>query len=128
MVIAAVDGLGDTWNAGFRRDDAAFVVMFVADRDDESIDNDDAVIFGVSLAKQPTCYSTIDDDVGNDLIGYQGQTTITQVTPAKFELVMHTSSGSGSGSGSVQGPNQQSVELEKPSSFARVVSWASIIE
>jgi type IV pilus assembly protein PilY1 len=90
------------------------------------VEKDGAVIFGVSLAKQPTCFSRVDDDVGNDLIGYQGQTTITQVTPAKFELVMHTSEGSGSPT--VPGPAEESIELVKPSSFARVVSWASIIE
>jgi len=42
MVLAAIDDLAATWNAGFRRDDAAFVVIFVADRDDESTDTDDA--------------------------------------------------------------------------------------
>ncbi len=42
MVLEAIDGVGDTWNAGFRREDAALVVIFVADRDDESLTTDDA--------------------------------------------------------------------------------------
>jgi hypothetical protein len=43
MVVESIDGVvGETWNAGFRRDDAALVVMFVADRDDESTSTDDA--------------------------------------------------------------------------------------
>jgi hypothetical protein len=40
MVVEAIDSVGDTWNAGFRRDEAALVVIFVADRDDESVMDD----------------------------------------------------------------------------------------
>lgn len=91
----------------------------------QSITHDDAVIFGVSLAKQPTCFSRLDDAVGNDLFGFQGRTTVTQVTPAKFELVMQTSPTSATAG---QAPTQVSRTLEAPASFARVVSWASVVE
>ena len=91
----------------------------------QAIVRNDAVVFGVSLAQQPTCFTTVDDAAGDDLFGYHGQTSIQQVTPAKFELVMHTSP-------TAPGPGQpvaaNSIELEAPTSFARVVSWASIIE
>jgi type IV pilus assembly protein PilY1 len=91
----------------------------------QSIVHDDAVIFGVSLAQQPTCFTTVDDAAGDDLIGYHGQTSIQQVTPAKFELVMHTSPNA---PGPGQPVSETSIALESPTSFARVVSWASIIE
>ena len=91
----------------------------------QNITRTDAVIFGVSLAKQPTCFSRLDDAVGTDLFGYQGRTTVTQVTPAKFELVMQTSPTSATPG---QSPTQESVSLPPPASFARVVSWASIVE
>jgi hypothetical protein len=38
--IEAIDGVGDTWNAGFRRPEAPLVVVYVADRDDESVTTD----------------------------------------------------------------------------------------
>ena len=91
----------------------------------QSIVRNDAVVFGVSLAQQPTCFTTVDDAVGDDLFGYHGQTSIQQVTPAKFELVMHTSPNTAT---TGQPVAQDSIELEAPTSFARVVSWASIIE
>jgi hypothetical protein len=91
----------------------------------QSIVHNDAVIFGVSLAQQPTCFTTVDDAAGDDLFGYHGQTSIQQVTPAKFELVMHTSPNA---PGPGQPVSATSIELAPPTSFARVVSWASIIE
>jgi hypothetical protein len=91
----------------------------------QSIVRNDAVVFGVSLAQQPTCFTTVDDAAGDDLFGYHGQTSIQQVTPAKFELVMHTSP---TAPGAGQPVSDDTIELEAPTSFARVVSWASIIE
>jgi hypothetical protein len=41
VAMEAIDVSGDTWNVGFRRPDAPLVILFVADRDDESVADED---------------------------------------------------------------------------------------
>ena len=56
---------------------------------------DEGAPFGVALAQQPTCYTVDDDATGDDLYSHHGQRSISQVTPPRFELVMHTSPNAG---------------------------------
>lgn len=91
----------------------------------QMLDQGDTFISGVSVTQQPSCYDTSIDAIGDDLVGYRGLARITQVNPAKFELVMHknqTTAGSG------QQISTTSVELETPVAGSRIASWATIIE
>jgi type IV pilus assembly protein PilY1 len=87
-----------------------------------------AVVFGVSLVQQPSCYQTDDDAVGDDLLGQQGQKRVSQINTGKFELVMHTGSlntGSAPPGSSVF---RETIELSPPDNMSYVESWASIAE
>jgi type IV pilus assembly protein PilY1 len=85
----------------------------------------DAVIFGVTIAQQPTCTTTASKNV-SDSFGSGLRTVTTDVTPGKFQLVMHT------GSGGTQIPGGQSrtatIDLSPPVSRAKVDSWAVLVE
>jgi hypothetical protein len=85
----------------------------------------DATIFGVTVAQQPTCIGTATQTVADSFTNGT-HTTITDVTPGKVQLVMHT------GSGGTQVPGGQSrtstIDLAPPVSRARVDSWAALID
>jgi len=85
----------------------------------------DSVVFGVTVAQQPTC-SARSQETARDFLGYGIHRQITNVTPGKFELVMHT----GSGGSKVEGgsSNVRTLELRPPASAARVEGWAALVE
>jgi hypothetical protein len=84
-----------------------------------------ATIFGVTIAQQPTC-STAAQASDSAFLGSGSHTTITNVNPGKFELIMHT----GSGGTQIAGGSSRvaTIPLTEPVSGSRVESWASLIE
>jgi type IV pilus assembly protein PilY1 len=97
---------------------------------------DNAAIFGVSLAQTPTC-STSDDSEIDQYLGYGTGRAITEVTPGTFQLVMHTGSvGPSAGGGPVSGvsspsgsdANAVAIDLPTPPTSSRIDSWAAIVE
>jgi type IV pilus assembly protein PilY1 len=87
----------------------------------------DAVIFGVSVAQQPSCTQK-GDGVSNDFLGYRAQTTLTNVTPGQFQLVMHVGGIKNATASGDQQSNVRTVDLQPPPSAARVDSWAALVE
>ncbi|HET9932281.1 MAG TPA: hypothetical protein VFQ35_16370, partial [Polyangiaceae bacterium] len=87
----------------------------------------DAVIFGVSVAQQPSC-SQVSDGVKNDFLGYGSQKTLTSVTPGQFQLVMHVGGIKNTTATGDQQSNVRTVDLQPPPSAARVDSWAALVE
>jgi len=87
----------------------------------------ETVVFGLTLAQEPSCIDTSLDDLAEDpFIAFGTHTQLRGLNPGKFKLIMHTGSLD---SGSVSAtPNTQEIELETPTSIARIDSWASIVE
>jgi type IV pilus assembly protein PilY1 len=84
-----------------------------------------ATIFGVTVAQQPTC-ATSAQEASSDFLGGRTHTTLSNVNPGKFELVMHT------GSGGTQIPGGSSrvatIPLSPPVTGTRIDSWAALLE
>lgn len=87
-----------------------------------------AVVFGVSLVQQPSCYQSDDDAVGDDLLGQQGQKRVSQVNTGKFQLVMHTGNLNDGTNPSGASVFRRSIDLAPPDNMSYVESWASIAE
>jgi type IV pilus assembly protein PilY1 len=84
-----------------------------------------ATIFGVTVAQQPTC-STASSQTDSDFLGSGSHTTLSNVNPGKFQLVMHT----GSGGTQVDGGTSRvaTIPLSEPVSGSRIDSWAALVE
>jgi hypothetical protein len=99
---------------------------------DHSINPDipeEAVIFGAAVAQLPTCFDnpTLTGDGEDPYTGGTGtHTSITNITPGKFQLVMHT----GDKGRAVAGGTSKtvSIDLQSPTAVARIDSWAAIVE
>ena len=94
------------------------------------IDNNTAVlanagiIFGVGVTQMPSC--TAEQGVTDSFFGSGTHTSITSMTPGKFQLVMHTS-----GQGNVTDGSQTErieIDLPTPPSTSRIDSWAALVE
>lgn len=83
------------------------------------------VIFGVGVTQLPSCTQ---EAVNTDTFfgGSTQHTSITSITPGRFQLVMHTS-----GTGNVSDGSQTKrieIELPTPPSTSRIDSWAALVE
>lgn len=91
-----------------------------------------AVIFGVTVAQVPTCYSedTLPDGLGNNT------TRISNVNPGKFQLLIQTGTASvGTGAkaeaaGATSGLSAGAAAISLPSlaTPARIEGWAALVE
>lgn len=86
-----------------------------------------AVIFGVSVAQQPTCSQAL-EEATDTFLGYGAQRQIRNVNPGRFELVMHKGGTSPlSPSGDVTA-NVHVMPLQSPPTASRIDSWAALVE
>jgi type IV pilus assembly protein PilY1 len=87
-----------------------------------------AVIFGVTVAQVPTCYQT--DAVSDAYLGNSSR--ISNVNPGKFQLVIQTGAASLGTGGKLSAASAPSgaggIDLPKLATPARVEGWASIVE
>ena len=82
----------------------------------------DATVFGVSIGRVPTCSS---QSVETDVFMGGSHTTMTNVNPGRFQLVMHTNVPNDA----VTTANPfTSIDLPTPAMGAIVQSWAAIVE
>jgi type IV pilus assembly protein PilY1 len=89
--------------------------------------NSNAVIFGVSVAQEPSCTETGTSGT-DEFLGYKAERTVTHVAPGKFQLVMHIGGvDNATSSGDLQA-NVRTIDLQPPPSAARVDSWAALLE
>ncbi len=85
-----------------------------------------ATIFGVAVAQKPSC---VDNSTPTDSFFGTGlvHTTMPNVTPATYELVMQTgASGKSTTTGAVT--NVTTMQLPPPDNSPRIASWATIME
>ena len=85
-----------------------------------------ATVFGVAVAQVPSC---VDNTTPTDSFFGSGllHTTMPNVQPATYELVMQTGSGSKDEKiGSAT--NVQTIQLPSPDNSPRIASWATIME
>jgi type IV pilus assembly protein PilY1 len=89
-----------------------------------SLLQDGAIIFGVGVAQLPSCTDEV--SVADPYFGAGQHTSISNVQPGKFQLVMHT----GNVGQAVPGgrSNVLTIDLPAPPSTARIDSWAAIVE
>jgi hypothetical protein len=86
-----------------------------------------AVIFGVTVAQVPTCYAV--DAVADAFLGAGSR--ISDVNPGKFQLVIQTGSatlGTGGQAQPAAPPGASTVPLPKLAVPAQIEAWASIVE
>lgn len=82
------------------------------------------IIFGVGVAQLPSCNQ--ETTVPDDFAGNPNHTTITSISPGKFQLVMQVS-----GQGNVNDNSQTArieIDLPTPPATSRIDSWAAIVE
>jgi hypothetical protein len=88
-----------------------------------------AVIAGAAVVQLPTCFDnpTLTGDGEDPYTGGTGtHTSITNVTPGRFQLVMHTGNQGRSVPGGIS--RVASLDLASPTAVARIDSWAAIVE
>jgi type IV pilus assembly protein PilY1 len=85
---------------------------------------DGAIIFGVGVAQLPSCTDEV--NVTDPYFGTGQHTSITNVKPGTFELVMHTGNVGQTAPGGKS--NVLTIALPAPPSTARIDSWAAIVE
>ena len=90
-----------------------------------SLLSDDAVIFGVGVTQAPSCNDST-TSAGDPYFGGGTHTSLTNVNPGKFQLVMHTGSGGTAQLGAAA--NTLEIDLPSPQTTARIDSWAAIVE
>jgi type IV pilus assembly protein PilY1 len=84
-----------------------------------------AVIYGVTVAQVPTCYTT---DTASDALG---GTKISNVNPGKFQLLVQTgaaSLGTGGQAEAAAPPGAVAITLPSLATPARVEAWAALVE
>ncbi len=89
--------------------------------------NANAVIFGVSVAQEPSCSQTATSS-GDDFLGFGAETTIRNVNPGKFQLVMHVGGIENTTSTGDQQANVRTLDLKPPPNATRIDSWAALVE
>ncbi len=115
--------LGDLSNGGLARlPDGGSVVQFIDNT--SSLLQDGSVIFGVGVTQLPSC--TEEATVTDPYFGSGTHTSISNIAPGKFQLVMHT----GNTGTAVTGGKSRRLEIELPTppSTTSIDSWAAIIE
>ncbi len=92
-------------------------------------DNPDTIVFGLTLAQQPSCITAPQTPVGDDPFLSFGTHTSTQgLNPGKFQLIMHTGKMGGGDISAQAADNTTAIDLETPTSITRIDSWAAIVE
>jgi len=85
-----------------------------------------ATVFGVAVAQKPSC---VDNSTPTDSFFGSGlvHTTLPNITPATYELVMQTgASGKSTTTGAIT--NVTTMALPPPDNSPRIASWATIME
>jgi type IV pilus assembly protein PilY1 len=91
----------------------------------------EAVVFGVSVVQQPSCYAVNDETAGDQFLGFGSQRRFTNVQPGQFQLVMHmghTAQGTGNTNVTNSSVSSSTINLAQPSSVSQVTGWASVLE
>ncbi len=88
-------------------------------------DEEQPIVFGVTVAQLPTCISE-QAAAEDDWLGLGQHSTVTHVNPGKFQLLMQA----GRTGQSIEGAETKTItkELETPQSFSSVDSWTAILE
>ncbi len=81
-------------------------------------------VFGVTIAQLPTCAETTTS--GDDWLGYGTHTSMTNINPGKFELVVHTGTAGEALPGGKT--NVFKKDLPTPPAFSQIDSWAALLE
>ena len=85
-----------------------------------------ATIFGVSVQQLPSCVEQPPEPSTDGFFGGGAHRRFDAMSPARFQLVMHTGSAGSPVSGG--GTNVLSVDLPTPVASPRIDSWGAIIE
>lgn len=84
----------------------------------------DGNVFGVTVAQVPSC-ADISDPAETFVSGVQ-HISVTNVTPARYQLVMHLSGGSNTDASGT--PPVETVDLPTPDTRPFVLGWAALLE
>lgn len=117
---------GDLSEGGLPRlDNGSGLVQFLTAAQIVGGSGQDVVIFGVTVAQQPSC-SAAESTTDDPYLGYGSHSSMTGITPGDFELIMHTGkTGSPVSGGKTK---TASVPLQAPPTAAKIDSWAAIVE
>lgn len=93
----------------------------------EVTNDPNAVVFGVSVAQQPTCSETSDGSSSN-FLKYGEQRQVRNVNPGRFELVMHKGGTNPLNESGDIAQNVATLPLPAPATASRIDSWAALVE
>lgn len=87
-------------------------------------DDAESNVYGVTVAQVPSCA----DEAGLDSDGFAGgkHTSVTNVNPGRFQLIMHTGKAGSTSTGGMT--EMAEVDLPTPAKTAIIDSWAAIVE
>jgi hypothetical protein len=87
-----------------------------------------AVTAGVAAVQDPDCSQIADDLLGDAVLGYGHQVSISQINTGQFKLVYHTGNLKQSTDTSGASVGVGETILTPPATISTVESWASILE
>lgn len=113
-------GLG-LWTIGTQKE--------VQARDAKDENDQDTVVFGLTLTQEPSCVdSTLEALAEDPFIAFGAHTQLRGLNPGAFKLIMHTGGLNSKDVTAEAAGNTQEFTLDNPSSIARIDSWAAIVE
>jgi type IV pilus assembly protein PilY1 len=95
------------------------------------VQTNNAVVFGVSVVQQPSCYELGEEAATDAFLGFGSRKRFTNVQTGKFQLVMHmgdTAAGSSNTSNTNSGVTSNTIDLTPPANASQVTGWASVLE
>jgi len=86
------------------------------------------IAFGPQVMQQPSCATEVDTLLGDGLVGFGHQVSLSNIQTGGFQLVFQT--GSNTTGSKVQGASVgvQTIDLPPPPALSTVSAWASIVE
>jgi len=87
-----------------------------------------AVAFGPAVMQQPSCATEVDSLIGDGVLGFGHQVSLTNVQTGSFQLVFQTGSNTGSSNAPTAAIGVRAITLPTPPALSSVSAWASIVE
>ncbi|HWP05759.1 MAG TPA: hypothetical protein VNN72_08460, partial [Polyangiaceae bacterium] len=87
-----------------------------------------AVAYGPALTQKPTCAVDVDTLLGDGLVGFGHQVSLSNIQSGTFQLVIGTGSQQTGSTGNGTSIGVRTVDLATPPALSSVSAWASIME
>jgi type IV pilus assembly protein PilY1 len=92
--------------------------------------SENAVVFGVSVVQQPSCFD-VEELAEAGFLGFGTRRRFSNVQSGKFQLLMHmgdTSQGTGNTDATDSSVSSKAIDLATPTNGSQITGWASVLE